>query len=551
MNQTGPEIGSKQESRRSPYAFTRVSNAFVQDLLPQLSGNQIKVALWVLRQTVGYNRYQTPKIGMRSLSDALGIDKSTVARQISRGLADGWLSRDGVKDSFQYRLVKCAGRGDTRTTLYGGFTAVPNEFFHDYLHKLSGGELAIMVWLFRQTIGWRREVSDKISYSDLEVALGIGRRKIIALTKQLISQGLITRRKEGVSFCYQVTACQEFATDLSVEDERQTVRKTTPVGELLAWDSGAVAIQHQTCTQNSTSGDVEMRTVSEGLKKDLRSTERKETTINLIPSPQGSSSSSQFGKEQGPPDCQSKASVQNAFPRADSGIVAIGKRDLAGRRIGNADDQTERRSLLLDLPLNKAQIKKFAGRFDATTLRKGVAAVRNLNGDLGALLWSACKEGWEPRQDREEQASLDREWVAQTFGQLDGKRIGGRSVEFLSKWVEFVAGGSHGTKILEYGSKDFRDRVKAEMASAIFEEENRRWLVNQRTKLGRNTAGGYRFIAGDVAVNLRWPKDGREINRLLPYSHEDFRGIMGQFVQRMQVAMTPRVSEVEHVALAS
>lgn len=75
------------------------------------------------------------------------------------------------------------------------FTQVPDQFFDDHLRHLSCTELRVMLVLFRQTLGWKRD-SHSISVPEIASRSGAGDSTVWRAVRSLESKGLVsvTRR---------------------------------------------------------------------------------------------------------------------------------------------------------------------------------------------------------------------------------------------------------------------------------------------------------------------------------------------------------------------
>ena len=79
---------------------------------------------------------------------------------------------------------------------YQKTTNVPNELFDTYLPKLSFSELKIILYIIRQTYGWKlkngkRKQRDRISYSLFNQKTGLSRRILSETIQSLIDKELI------------------------------------------------------------------------------------------------------------------------------------------------------------------------------------------------------------------------------------------------------------------------------------------------------------------------------------------------------------------------
>ena len=79
---------------------------------------------------------------------------------------------------------------------YQKTTNVPNELFDTYLPKLSFSELKIILYIIRQTYGWKlkngkRKQRDRISYSLFNQKTGLSRRILTETIQSLIDKELI------------------------------------------------------------------------------------------------------------------------------------------------------------------------------------------------------------------------------------------------------------------------------------------------------------------------------------------------------------------------
>ena len=79
---------------------------------------------------------------------------------------------------------------------YQKTTHVPNIIFDTYLPQLTFSELKILLYIIRQTNGWKlksgkRKQRDRITYGQFETKTGISRRTISETIQSLITKHLI------------------------------------------------------------------------------------------------------------------------------------------------------------------------------------------------------------------------------------------------------------------------------------------------------------------------------------------------------------------------
>ena len=76
-------------------------------------------------------------------------------------------------------------------------TAIPNIFFDKYLRELTGSEVLILLYIMRQTYGWKdpytgnRKQRDWINQSQFEKKTGLSRKTISTSIDSLIQQDII------------------------------------------------------------------------------------------------------------------------------------------------------------------------------------------------------------------------------------------------------------------------------------------------------------------------------------------------------------------------
>jgi phage replication O-like protein O len=80
---------------------------------------------------------------------------------------------------------------------YQQTTQTPNIIFDTYLTQLSFSELKILLYIVRQTYGWKtkdgkRKKRDRITYGQFQSKTGLSRRIISQTIQSLISQQLIS-----------------------------------------------------------------------------------------------------------------------------------------------------------------------------------------------------------------------------------------------------------------------------------------------------------------------------------------------------------------------
>lgn len=83
------------------------------------------------------------------------------------------------------------------------YTQVPNVLLEN-LPKFTDAELRVMLCMCRQTFGWQRETTKKMSSSFLAQATGMSQQGVLNATKTLMKQKFISRVKDGLSFTYEV-----------------------------------------------------------------------------------------------------------------------------------------------------------------------------------------------------------------------------------------------------------------------------------------------------------------------------------------------------------
>lgn len=77
------------------------------------------------------------------------------------------------------------------------YTQIPNIFIDDWLDKLSGLQVKILLIICRKTIGWHK-LTDKISLSQLMKLTKAARDKICDAVKSLVDFGLIIKEVTGI-----------------------------------------------------------------------------------------------------------------------------------------------------------------------------------------------------------------------------------------------------------------------------------------------------------------------------------------------------------------
>lgn len=80
---------------------------------------------------------------------------------------------------------------------YKQTTQVPNYIFDHHLNQLSHSELKILLFIIRQTYGWKlkdgkRKTRDRISHSQFVSKTGISRRNLSPIIQSLILKQFIT-----------------------------------------------------------------------------------------------------------------------------------------------------------------------------------------------------------------------------------------------------------------------------------------------------------------------------------------------------------------------
>jgi len=91
------------------------------------------------------------------------------------------------------------------------YTQIPNEIFDDYMDKLTGAELKVLLKICRNTFGWQKEI-DKISISQIEKSTGLGKTIIISAVKKLEKLDLIEAYREdkkSTSYMIKVDVVQK------------------------------------------------------------------------------------------------------------------------------------------------------------------------------------------------------------------------------------------------------------------------------------------------------------------------------------------------------
>ena len=80
-----------------------------------------------------------------------------------------------------------------------GYTKVPNDFIKWLYDKdLTGLEFRIVLFVFRKTVGWRKEL-DKISLTQFEKELKVTRRGITKAIKRLVDSDTLIKISGGIN----------------------------------------------------------------------------------------------------------------------------------------------------------------------------------------------------------------------------------------------------------------------------------------------------------------------------------------------------------------
>ena len=105
-------------------------------------------------------------------------------------------------------------------------TQVPNVFMDVHMKNLSGSQIKILLAITRKTIGWHKQTSEAIAYSQMKDLTGLENSAISTAIGELEKMGLVvTSRKKGCTTRYELN----FSTSPeSREDLSENQRGTSP-----------------------------------------------------------------------------------------------------------------------------------------------------------------------------------------------------------------------------------------------------------------------------------------------------------------------------------
>ncbi|NGP89694.1 replication protein [Fodinibius halophilus] len=112
------------------------------------------------------------------------------------------------------------------------FTMIPNFIFDEQLESLSGGELKILLMIYRKTVGFDKK-SDKISYSQLVEFTGLSKSTISQGIKGLVHKKLVkidrTENTNRYTYCLpdiNISGSSKIEPEVVQKSNTQPVRKS-------------------------------------------------------------------------------------------------------------------------------------------------------------------------------------------------------------------------------------------------------------------------------------------------------------------------------------
>jgi len=88
------------------------------------------------------------------------------------------------------------------------YTKVPNYILEDYISRLKGSELKVLLTVCRKTFGFHKTV-DGISISQIQRYTGLGRSTIIGAIRSLVDQNIISRFEDSFTNRYGINTRQQ------------------------------------------------------------------------------------------------------------------------------------------------------------------------------------------------------------------------------------------------------------------------------------------------------------------------------------------------------
>lgn len=84
--------------------YTQIPNVILDELMPLMSGSEMKVTLAIARKTFGWQKRQD-QISISQLMELTGLSKPSVRAGIQAGIERGTISRTDTNSGFVYSLV--------------------------------------------------------------------------------------------------------------------------------------------------------------------------------------------------------------------------------------------------------------------------------------------------------------------------------------------------------------------------------------------------------------------------------------------------------------
>lgn len=211
--------------------WTHVPDILITFWLPQLSGSELKVVLYVVRHTFGYHREAAPipfeqflagrfaRDGRR-LDWGAGVSKRQLRDSLSGLVECGILTRRRHRDarggdtasSYALHIAGSEIEPGPKPTDYGApapyaFTPVPNQVFDVLLPHLKERQLKTLLYITHHTSGLKRRCADisraqmlrgtiTLDHHILDRGVGISEPSLDAALRDLVQLGVIFREEQ-------------------------------------------------------------------------------------------------------------------------------------------------------------------------------------------------------------------------------------------------------------------------------------------------------------------------------------------------------------------
>ncbi len=291
------------------------------------------------------------------------------------------------------------------------FTQIPNDLFDEWLPKLEGSELKIILVIMRKTFGWHK-VRDFISISSLVKITGLIEETVVRSVKSLLKKRLISKKVEGPvgkqKTYYEIIVVDEEKEENN-SDSSNSKKSNKNEGDSLGLNGG----------RDNSNKDYPL-----GLNRGVLSGDTKETSLkrNIVNK-----------KQQQQRQQSSTTSVTSKSKESAPAAVVV----------SSIEEVEEKKKILMNLHdfaenfVQKMLVHPIGILKQACEAVKKIKRVENYR----AALTAAIKEGWKTQ----EKPTLDQVRKTSFFSEiltLDMKKIGDTQIIVGNSYVEFNT-GSH------------------------------------------------------------------------------------------------------------